>query len=114
MLLWPIRGMAETREEAVALAREGHTEEAITALRKMLAESPEDTLVAYDLSVILTWVNRAREATDAFERAGPTEPPEYVLGPMIRAYRDQKRFKEAEGWAREAERRYPMDATWAK
>jgi hypothetical protein len=37
-----------------------------------------------------------------------------VLGPIIRAYRDQKRFKEAERWAFEAAKRYPLDPTWIK
>ncbi len=104
---------AETREEAVAAAREGRTEEAIAALRKLLAEG-SDPLLAYDLAVILTWVNRPREATDAFERAGTGEAPAYVLAPIVRAYRDQKRFAEAERWAREGERRYPIDSTWPK
>jgi hypothetical protein len=35
---------AETREEAVAAAREGRTGEAITALRKLLAEGTKDPL----------------------------------------------------------------------
>ena len=103
-----------TREEAVAMARDGKTEAAIAALRELLAAAPSDRLVAYDLAVILTWVGRNREATDAFEKAGGEEPPEYVLGPIIRAYRDQKRFAEAERWARAAQQRYPLDASWAK
>ena len=103
-----------TREEAVALAREGKTDAAITALQELLTAAPNDRLVAYDLAVILTWVGRNREATDAFEKAGDGEPPEYVLGPIIRAYRDQKRFAEAERWARTAQQQYPLDATWAK
>jgi biofilm PGA synthesis protein PgaA len=107
---------AETREEAVAVAREGRTDEAIAALRKLLAEGTKDPLVGYDLAVIFTWAHRPREATDAFERAtaGGGEVPIYVLAPMVRAYRDQKRFAEAEKWAREGLRRYPMDSTWAK
>ena len=107
---------AETREEAVAAARAGRTEEGIAALRKLLAEGTQDPLVAYDLAVILTWVNRPREATDVFEKANSTatEIPTYALAPMVRAYRDQKRFAEAEQWAREGQRRYPMDSTWAK
>src|SRR5204862_3709124 len=63
---------------------------------------------------ILTWANRPREATDAFESAGPVEPPEFVLGPVIRAYRDQKRFDAAERLARAAGQRFPQDAVWAK
>jgi hypothetical protein len=100
---------AETREKAVAAAREGRP--GIAALRKLLADGTDDPLVAYDLAVILTWVNRQREATDAFERAGAGEVPAYVLAPIVRAYRDQKRFAEAERWAREGERRFPLDST---
>ena len=105
---------AETREEAVAAAREGRPEEGIAALRKLLADGTDDPLAAYDLAVILTWVNRPREATDAFERAGAVEVPAYVLAPIVRAYRDQKRFAEAERWAREGARRFPIDSTWPK
>lgn len=105
---------ATTREEAVELARDGKTDAAIAALRALLGTAPDDHLVAYDLAFILTWVGRNREATDAFERAGGGEPPVYVLGPIIRAYRDQKRFAEAERWARAGMEQYPLDATWAK
>src|SRR4051812_26173484 len=104
---------AQTREEAVSQAREGHTEEAIAALRKLLEENPNDSPVAFDLAVVLTWARRPREATDAFERA-KADPPEYALGPIVRAYRDQKRFAEAERWAREAGKRYPDNSTWEK
>ncbi|MFL6528752.1 MAG: poly-beta-1,6 N-acetyl-D-glucosamine export porin PgaA [Chthoniobacterales bacterium] len=104
----------QTREEAVTMAREGNTEGAIAALHKLRSENPDDALVAFDVAVILTWGNRPREATAAFEQAGAAEPPEYVLGPIVRAYRDQKRFAEAERWAREAAERYPSDPTWRK
>src|SRR5436190_15401748 len=110
----PAGAKAQTREEAVTMARDGNTDAAIAALRKLLAENPNDPLVAFDLAVIMTWGNRSREATDAFEQARAAEPPEYVLGPIIRAYRDQKRFAEAERWAREAGQRFPSDATWTK
>ncbi len=105
---------AVTREEAVVLAREGETDSAIAALRELLAAAPDDALVAYDLAVVLTWVSRNREATDVFEKAAEAQPPDYVLAPIIRSYRDQKRFAEAERWARTAEERSPLDATWAK
>jgi Flp pilus assembly protein TadD len=110
----PMCANGQTREEAVTMARQGQRNEAIAALRRLLDQSPDDPLVAFDLAVILTWENRSREATEAFERARGAEPLEYVLGPVIRAYRDQKRFKEAERWAREGVRLYPFDATWSK
>ena len=40
--------------------------------------------------------------------------PEYVLAPIVRAYRDQKRFAEAERWVRDGTERFPLDATFAK
>jgi cytochrome c-type biogenesis protein CcmH/NrfG len=114
LLMATASSAAETREEAVAAAREGRPEEGIAALRKLLADGTDDPLATYDLAVILTWVNRPREATDAFEQAGAGEAPAYVLAPIVRAYRDQKRFAEAERWAREGERRFPIDSTWPK
>ena len=114
IFIWVTPGLGQSREDAVAQAREGHTREAIAALRKLLTENPGDSLVAFDLAVILTWAKRPREATDVFERAGNTEPPEYALGPMIRAYRDQKQFAKAERWARVAGERFPQDAAWKK
>ena len=43
-----------TREEAVALAREGETEAAIAGLRELLAAAPNDALVA------MTWRSFSR------------------------------------------------------
>jgi predicted Zn-dependent protease len=83
-------------------------------LRKLLADKTDDPLVAYDLALILTWMNRPREATEAFEHADLTQVPAYVLALIVRAYRDQKRFAEAEWWAREGQRQYPIDSTWPK
>src|SRR3954468_9120153 len=108
-----VRG-EDARESAVVAAREGRTEEAIASLRELLKASPDDAKIAYDLAVVLTWVGRQREATEAFERAPPGEVPEYVLAPMIRGYRDQKHFAEAERWARDGTQRFPLDATFAK
>ena len=82
--------------------------------RKLVADGTDDPLAAYDLAVILTWVNRPREATEAFERGSAVEVPDYVLAPIVRAYSDQKRFAEAERWAREGEWRFPIDSTWPK
>src|SRR5215469_137442 len=84
-VIWTTSVVAQTREEAVLQAREGHTEEAIAALRALLEKNPNDSAVGFDLAVILTWASRPREATEAFEHAATSaEPPEYVLGPMIR------------------------------
>jgi len=91
----PATTLAQTREEAVQAARRGEFEASILALRTLLTASPSDTATAFDLAVVLEWAGRPREATDAFERTGVAEPPEYVLGAMVRAYRTERRWAEA-------------------
>jgi Flp pilus assembly protein TadD len=55
-----------------------------------------------------------REAIEAFEQTGMQEVPDYVLAPIIRAYRDQKRFAGAERWARAGAKEDPLDLTYPK
>jgi hypothetical protein len=59
---------AQTREQAVAMARAGQMEEAILALRSLIAAGDTSKDTAYDLAVILSWAKHPKEATDAFER----------------------------------------------
>ena len=103
---------AQTREQAVQAARRGEFDAAISALRTLLAASPSDTATAFDLAVVLEWAGRAREATDVFERTGVAEPPEYVLGAMVRAYRTERRWTEAGALAAQGARRFPTSREW--
>ena len=112
-LVWPHGASAQTREEAVRAAREGRTDEAIAALNKLIAADEDQPAASFDLAVVLTWVDRPGDATAAFEKAGGAPPPEYVLAPVIRAYRDQQRFADAERWARDGVARFPENATLA-
>ena len=108
----PATTLAQTREEAVQAARRGEFDAAISALRTLLTASPSDTATAFDLAVVLEWAGRPREATDAFERTGVTEPPEYVLGAMVRAYRTERRWAEAGALAAQGARRFPANPQW--
>ena len=85
---------------------------ALSALRTLLAASPSDSAMAFDLAVVLEWAGRPREATDVFERTGVAEPPEYILGAMVRAYRTEKRWAEAGALAAQGARRFPADLHW--
>jgi biofilm PGA synthesis protein PgaA len=107
-------GMAhgQSREEAVRAARDGRTDEAIRELQNIVANDSRDAGAALDLATILTWANRPRDATDVFERAAVTEPPDYVLLAMAHAYRDQQRFVLAQGLAQQGLRRFPQETTW--
>lgn len=103
---------AQTREHAVAAAREGRYEEAIAMLRGLALTDP-DPRVGFDLAVVLAWAGRSREATEVFE-AGPRDAPAYVRAAMIGAYRDQRRFDEAERLAADSMRRDPTDPQWPR
>src|SRR3954467_6508242 len=103
--LIPFEMRAQTREEAVRATRDGRLEEGITMLRKLVQVRPVDPLAAFDLAVILARNRRPREAIEAYELARGADVPEYVLAPMIRAYRDEKRFVEAEMLARQGRKR---------
>ena len=108
----PAAALAQTREQAVQAARRGEFDAAISALRTLLAASPSDTATAFDLAVVLEWAGRPREATDVFERTGVAEPPEYVLGAMVRAYRTDRRWAEAGALAAQGARRFPENLQW--
>ena len=109
-----VAAMAQTREQAVAAARDGRVEEGIAMLRSLMAAGDSSPQTAYDLAVILTWAKRPREATDLFERTDRTKPPEYVSLAMTRAYWDQCRYPEAEGLASSGLAAFPANPAWNK
>jgi biofilm PGA synthesis protein PgaA len=109
-----LTALAQTREQAVAAARDGRLEEAISTLRSLIAAGDTSPGTAYDLSVILSRAKRPQEATDLFERTGTTSAPEYVLLAMTRAYWDQRRYEQAEALARRGLATFPTDGDWTK
>src|SRR5271169_3740808 len=113
LVLIAIASYGQNREGAVRKAREGQTEQAIIELRQILADHPDDKEAALDLAVVLTWAKRPREATDVFERAGVTAPPDWVLLAMARAYRDQQRLADAQRVTREGRLRFPENQLFA-
>ena len=93
-------------------ARAGQLEPAIAALRAMLAAGEDDGLVAMDLSALLQQAGRPAEAIAAFERAVVADPPDYALLAATRAYRDLRRYGDAEKLARQGLKRFPDQTVW--
>lgn len=92
---------APTREAAVRAAREGRYDEAIDSLRRLRVPGG-DRRVDDDLAVVLSWAGRQDEALAVFEASGPSNAaPAYLRAAMIQAYRDRRRFADAERLARE-------------
>lgn len=96
------------REAAVRLAREGHPDQAVAALRRLFAERPTDTGVRADLLTILENQGRHAEAAALIpERPGTL--PAYAQVAAVRALRDQRDLARAEALARDGMRRFPGD-----
>jgi biofilm PGA synthesis protein PgaA len=106
--------LAQTREQAVAAARDGRVEQGISELRSLIAAGDTSPNTAYDLAVLLASAKRPQEATEVFEQIGTTEPPEYVLLAMTRAYWDQRRYEDGERLARRGLATFPTNRDWSK
>ncbi|MBR0778150.1 poly-beta-1,6 N-acetyl-D-glucosamine export porin PgaA [Bradyrhizobium diazoefficiens] len=104
--------VTERREAAVLQSRAGHLSEAIDTLRAMLAAGEEDGLVAMDLTALLQQAGKSGEAIRAFDKAALAEPPDYALLAAARAYRDLRRYGEAEKLTRQGLKRFPDQTVW--
>ena len=104
--------ITERREAAVLQARAGHLEAAIRALRAMLAAGEEDGLVAMDLAALLQQARKPSDAIAVFEKSALAEPPDYALLAVTRAYRDVRRYRDAEKLARQGLERFPDQTVW--
>jgi biofilm PGA synthesis protein PgaA len=103
----------EQREAAVLKARAGQVAEALAALRALLAAGITDNgLVAMDLATLLQQDGKPAEAIAVFEQAGLADPPQYALLAVTRAYRDVRRYADAERSARQGMRRFPDETVW--
>src|SRR4051812_48680696 len=115
-LIYVEHGLAQTiterREAAVLKARAGHMNEALAELRGMVAAGAEDGLVAMDLAALLQQTRKAREAVTVFEKSAVSEPPEYALLALTRAYRDLHRYDVAARLARQGLKRFYDRPVW--
>ena len=93
-------------------ARAGQLEPAIAKLRAMWAAGEDDGLVAMDLSALLQQARRPGEAIAVFERAAVADPPAYALLAATRAYRDTRRYRDAEKLARQGLKRFSDQTDW--
>jgi biofilm PGA synthesis protein PgaA len=100
------------REVAVLKARTGRMAEAQADLRAMLAAGDTDGLVAMDLATLLQQDHKPEEAVAVFEKATLARPPDYALLAATRAYRDLRRYGDAERLAHLGLQQFPAQAVW--
>lgn len=116
---WSLPGMAQerpsgpTREGAVALARQGDLEQALTMLDALHRASPEDAAVTHDYIVVLGWAGRDAEAIELFRTLPPGQAPGYVVSAAARSSRNLGRYDEALDLYGQGQSRWPGDTEFA-
>jgi biofilm PGA synthesis protein PgaA len=102
---------ASAHRLAVAEARAGHDEVAVSMLRELTQAHPSERAYRYDLVAVLSWANRHAEANAA---ALPLQAnaalPEYVLAAMARSAREVGELPRSEAAYQALARRKPNDA----
>ena len=116
---WSLPGMAQerpsgpTREGAVALARQGDLEQALTMLDALHRASPEDAAVTHDYIVVLGWAERDAEAIELFRTLPPGQAPGYVVSAAARSSRNLGRYDEALDLYGQGQSRWPGNTEFA-
>jgi biofilm PGA synthesis protein PgaA len=85
-------------DRAVELARAGELDESLRILGLLREDSPDDSQLMYDQTVVFSW---AGHDTDVLQNAtfiDPETAPDYVLGPVAKAWRNSNDFEAAEYW----------------
>lgn len=73
------QGAAELRAAGVQAARAGRHADGIALLERALAAAPGDAGILADLTVVLSWAGRDREALARFESLGEQAAPGYAV-----------------------------------
>ncbi|MEN8189711.1 MAG: poly-beta-1,6 N-acetyl-D-glucosamine export porin PgaA [Thermodesulfobacteriota bacterium] len=94
-LLVPASGKAgTTHQDAVALAREGGTTEAVQKLESLYRKDPADLALLSDLIVVLVWDEKKQKALELYNSRDIREFPEYVQTTVLDALRSLQRYDE--------------------
>jgi biofilm PGA synthesis protein PgaA len=104
---------AKEHDEAVALARRGSTDAALSILERLARQNPADLGIARDRVVISTWAGRDTDAVGLYEQLPAGEQPDYVIEAVAHAYRNLHRYGEALALYRASLKRSPGNADLA-
>lgn len=85
-------------DQAIDLARAGEFDESLRIIGLLREDSPDNSQLLYDQTVVFSW---AGQDTDVLRNATLIDPetaPDYVLGPVAKAWRNSSDFDSAEYW----------------
>ncbi len=108
MLAWPQFGhgqdadvgvsVADERDRAVSLARDGRFDDALALIATLRELAPENVGLLYDETVIFGWAGQDARVTENASLIDRHAAPEYVLGAIAKAFRNQQDFESARQW----------------
>ena len=94
-------GTAPTRHtEAIALARDGDTTQALTILGELRRLQPDNEQLLFDETVILGWADRHAEVVANAAGIDPAIAPAYVVEAVAKSLRDLRDYEGAAMWYR--------------
>jgi biofilm PGA synthesis protein PgaA len=85
-------------DRAVELARAGELDESLRILGLLREDSPDDLRLMYDQTVVFSWAGQDTEVLRNATFIEPETAPDYVLGPVAKAWRNSNDFESAEVW----------------
>lgn len=88
------------RVEAIALARNGDTTEALRILGEMRRRQPHNEQLLFDETVILGWADRHAEAAENAAEIDPGAAPAYVAESVAKSLRNTRDYEGAVTWYR--------------
>ena len=89
---------AARREAAIVAAREGDHDAALTTLRALQRDIPEDLATLHDLVTVLAWAEHDSEAVALAAPLSPADAPRYVQLAVAKSARNVQRFDLAAVW----------------
>ena len=85
-------------DRAVELARAGELDESLRILGLLREDAPDDSQLMYDQTVVFSWAGHDTEVLRNATFIDPDTAPDYVLGPVAKAWRNSNDFESAEYW----------------
>ncbi len=96
-----------SHERAVAMARQGDYDGALSILQQEFQANPSDLTVAYDYLAVLSWAGRDGEVLPLLPRVAEDQAPSYVLEAAARSLRNLKAWDWAAVLYRKGSERFP-------
>ncbi|MBP2653928.1 MAG: Tetratricopeptide repeat-containing protein [Firmicutes bacterium] len=105
LVKYPPTGQADRaglHEYAVQLGRNKYYGESVAILQGVYAANPNDSVVAGDYAVVLSWAGNHRAAVDVYEKRTTKNSPVYVLNSVGGSYYRLGQFQKAQQTYHEA------------